>query len=216
MNFVKGAEVFTAAGESIGTISRIVIDAKTRDVTDLVVERGGLLKQERVVPVGLVDQEREDRITLRETNQGVEDFPLYEVTHYVDANLGTGPYENVETAYWYPPVGFQVQLPHAGVHPAFIPEEVAVTETSIPEGRLVISKGAQVVSADDEHIGNVEQVIVDSDNTVSHFVISKGFLLKEHKAVPAFWVSSVDDNKIRLSVEARLFDRLPDYHPGEE
>jgi uncharacterized protein YrrD len=216
MNFVKGAEVFTAAGESIGTISRIVIDAKTRDVTDLVVERGGLLKEERVVPVGLVDQEHEDRITLRETNQALEDFPRYEVTHYVDADPGTGPYENVETAYWYPPIGFQMQLPHVGVHPAFIPDEVPVIETSIPEGRIVISEGAQVVSADDKHVGNVEQVIVDSDNTVSHFVIGKGFLLREHKMVPAFWVSSVDDNKLRLSVESRLFDRLPDYHPEEE
>jgi sporulation protein YlmC with PRC-barrel domain len=47
MRFVKGAQVFTATGEKIGTISRIVIDAKTRDVTDLVVERGALLKDEK-------------------------------------------------------------------------------------------------------------------------------------------------------------------------
>jgi sporulation protein YlmC with PRC-barrel domain len=47
MNFVKGAEVFTATGEKIGTISRIVIDAKTRDVTDLVVERGALFQDEK-------------------------------------------------------------------------------------------------------------------------------------------------------------------------
>lgn len=47
MNFVKGAEVFAATGEKIGTISRIVIDAKTRDVTDLVVERGALFQDEK-------------------------------------------------------------------------------------------------------------------------------------------------------------------------
>jgi sporulation protein YlmC with PRC-barrel domain len=47
MNFVKGAEVFAAKGEKIGTISRIVIDAKTRDVTDLVVERGALFQDEK-------------------------------------------------------------------------------------------------------------------------------------------------------------------------
>ena len=81
MNFVKGAEVFTAAGEKIGTISRIVLDAKTRDVTDLVVERGALLKDEKVIPVGLVDLENEDRIRLRETNQSVDDFLDYETTH---------------------------------------------------------------------------------------------------------------------------------------
>jgi hypothetical protein len=48
---------------------------------------------------------------------------------------------------------------------------------------------------------------------VTHFVIGKGFLLKEHKMVPALWVSSIEDDKLRLSVESTLFDRLPDYNP---
>jgi uncharacterized protein YrrD len=50
-------------------------------------------------------------------------------------------------------------------------------------------------------------------NSVTHFVIGKGFLLREHKLVPALWASSMDDDKIRLSVDASLFDRLPDYTP---
>jgi uncharacterized protein YrrD len=58
-------------------------------------------------------------------------------------------------------------------------------------------------------------VIADSEgNTVTHFVVGKGFLLKEHKLVPAFWIAKVaNKDKIYLSVEARLFDRLPDYQP---
>ncbi len=71
-----------------------------------------------------------------------------------------------------------------------------------------------MLSADDKHIGNVEQVVTNSEsNTVTHFVIGKGFLLKEHKIVPAAWVNSIDDDKIRLSVESSLFDRLPNYNP---
>jgi uncharacterized protein YrrD len=89
------------------------------------------------------------------------------------------------------------------------------TEPGIPEGRIAISEGAPVISADDQHIGNVEQVIMNSEgNAVTHFVIGKGLLLKEHKLVPAFWASSMDDDeKIRLAVDASLFDRLPDYTP---
>jgi uncharacterized protein YrrD len=212
MRFVKGAEVFTAAGDKIGTISRIVIDVKTKDVTDLVVERGGLFKEEKVIPVGLVDLEREDRITLRETNQDTDDFPDYETTHYVPIEQPGAEHENIETAYWYPPVNAQVEMPRVGVVPREIPEEDPQTETSIPEGRIAISEGAQVVSTDGKHIGNVEQVITNSEtNTITHFVIGKGFLLKEHKLVPAFWVNDVEEEKIRLSVEAPLFDQLPDY-----
>ena len=215
MRFLRGADVFTATGEKIGSVSRIVIDAKTRDVTDLVVERGSLLStEEKVIPVGLVDLENEDRIMLRETNQNVDDFLDYETTHYVPVENAGAPYENVEANYWYPPVNFQLQVPRVGLISESVPNQVAQNETSIPEGRVAISEGAQVLSADDEHIGNVEQVIADSEsNTVTHFVVGKGFLLKEHKLVPAFWVANMDGDKLRLSVEARQFERLPDYNP---
>lgn len=213
MRFVKGAEVFTATGEKIGTVSRVVIDAKTRDITDVVVERGGLLsKDEKVIPVGLVDLENEDRITLRETNQSVDDFLDYETTHYVPVEKAGAPFENVEVTYWYPPIN--AQMPRAGVISDVVPDYVLHTETSIPEGRIAISEGAQVLSADDKRIGDVEQVITNAEgNTVTHFVIGKGFLLKEHKLVPAFWVSSMEGDKLRLSVDSTLFDRLPDYNP---
>jgi len=211
MRFIKGADVSTAKGEKIGTISRIVIDAKTRDVTDLVVDKG-LLGGEKVIPVGLVDIEKEDGIMLRETNQGVDDFIDYETTHYVSIDRPDETYENVETYYWYPPVNYP--LPPGGMFMGVMPGYVPRTETSIPEGRIAIAQGAQVLSMDEKHIGNVEQVIADSEtNHVTHVVVGKGFLLREHKLVPAHWVTKVDDDKIYLSVEARLFERLPDYQP---
>jgi uncharacterized protein YrrD len=213
VKFVKGAEVFNAAGEQIGTVSRVVIDAKTSDVTDLVIERGALFKDEKVVPVQLLDAATEDRIVLGETNQSVEDLPNYETTHYVPVDQKGAPFNNLETSYWYPPINFQTPAP--GRMPAVPVELDTRTETSIPEGRIAITEGAAVISADDKHIGNVEQVIMNSEgNSVTHFVIGKGFLLKEHKLVPAHWASSMDDDeKIRLSVDASLFDRLPEYNP---
>ena len=213
MKFVKGAEVFNAAGERIGTVRRVVIDAKTSDVTDLVIERGALFKDEKVVPVQLLDAATEDRIVLGETNQSVEDLPNYETTHYVPVDQKGAPFNNLETSYWYPPINFQTPAP--GRMPAVPVELDTRTEPGIPEGRIAITEGAAVISADDKHIGNVEQVIMNSEgSSVTHFVIGKGFLLKEHKLVPAHWASSMDDDeKIRLSVDASLFDRLPEYNP---
>ena len=213
MKFVKGAKVFNAAGEQIGTVSRVVIDAKTSDVTDLVIERGALFKDEKVVPVQLLDAATEDRIVLGETNQSVEDLPNYETTHYVPVDQKGAPFNNLETSYWYPPINFQTPAP--GRMPAVPVELDTRTEPSIPEGRIAITEGAAVISADDKHIGNVEQVIMNSaGSSVTHFVIGKGFLLKEHKLVPAHWASSMDDDeKIRLSVDANVFDRLPEYNP---
>ena len=210
MHFAKGAEVFTATGEKIGAINRIVIDAKTKDVTDLVVERGTLTKEEKVIPVGLVDLEHEDRITLRETNQTIDDFLDYKTTYYVPLDQAGVPYDDIEALYSYPPAYFQ--SPVGGSLPGMRPRSVPQTETSIPEGRVAISEGARVISVDDKHIGNVEEVIAESQtNTVTHFIVGKGFLLKEHKLVPVDWVDKVDEDKIHLAVEARLFERLPDY-----
>jgi uncharacterized protein YrrD len=215
MRYVKGAEVFAASGEKVGRVSRVVIDAKTKDVTDLVVERGVLDKDEKVIPIGLVNVEHEDRILLQETNQTVDDMADYETTHYVPVEQGGVPYDRVEANYWYPPVGSQMQMSRGGLVSSPVPDQIPVTETSIPEGRVAIAEGAQVVSADDQHIGNVEQVITDNEgNTVTHLVIGKGFLLKEHKLVPADWVTGMKDDQVRLSVDSSLFDRLPDYTPN--
>jgi uncharacterized protein YrrD len=212
MRLAKGTEVFTATGEKIGTLNRVVIDTKTRDVTDLVVERG-LFETEKVIPVGLIDVEKADRIMLQETNQDVDSFLDYETTHYVPIDQVGEPYENIETYYWYPPVNYP--FPTGGIMAGVLPDYVVRTETSIPQGRVAISEGAQVISADEKHIGNVEQVIADSENNhVTHFVVGKGFLLKEHKLVPASWVTQAEEDKIYLSVEARVFERLPDYQPS--
>ena len=214
MRFEKGMDVYTAEGEKIGNISRVVIDAKTRDVTDIVVERGMLAKNEKVIPVGLVNLKNEERIQLLPTNQGVDDFLDYETTHYVPVDQLDAPYESVPGAYWYPPTGVFAPPGGTGMIPDIGPDRVLRTETSIPEGRIAISEGAQVISADDEHVGNVEQVITDSEGKhLTHFVVGKGFLLKEHKLVPAHWVDKVSNDRILLFVEASLFERLPDYQP---
>jgi|KBSSwiStaDraftv2_1062776.scaffolds.fasta_scaffold45037_4 sporulation protein YlmC with PRC-barrel domain len=208
MRFEKGTEVFNSTGEKIGKVSRVVIDAQTKDVTDLVVDRG---KDEKVVPVGLFEPETTDRLIFQKTNQNIEDLPDYETTHYVSLDEAGAPYDNV--SYWYPPVDYQYS-PSGTMLPGLKPKVILETESSIPEGRIAIAEGAQVISADDKHIGNVEQVIVNSEtNNVTHFVVGKGFLLKEHKLVPSHWVTGVRDDKVHLSVEARLFDRLPDYEP---
>lgn len=214
MRLEKGLQIVTAQGEKIGTLSRVVIDARTRDVTDIVVDRGGFTGGEKVIPIGLVDREHDDRIQLRETNQGVDDFLEYETTHYVALDHVDEPYENIQASFWYPPTNLSLAPGGGGMLPDVAPDRVSHTETSIPEGRITLSQGAQVFSSDEKHLGNVDQVVVDANsNQLSHFVIGKGFLFKEHKLVPAQWIDRVREDKVYLAVEARLFDRLPDHRP---
>lgn len=213
MRFATGMDVLNAQGEKIGTLLHVVMDVKTREVTDIVVERGLLGGADKVIPVDALDLNTEDHLQLLETAQSMDDFQDYKTTHYVPADAAEASYEQVRASYWYPPTDLARPVPREG---GFLPgtRRDTVPITSLPDEHVAITRGAQVYSADEQHLGDVEEVIADpEDNRLSHFVIGKGFLLKEHKLVPAHWVDTVNEDKIYLSVDANLFDRLPDYSP---
>ena len=217
MRFKKGAEVFSGEGEKIGTLNRVVIDPRTREVSSLVVGKGILFRTDKVIPITLVDLDIEDRIVLKKTNQDiVEDFPDFETVHYVPLDDPANPYhDDIEASYWYPPVYFGWPTGNYAGHP--MPQFVLKTDQDIPEGTIALEEGAKVISRDGEHVGNVEQVITESQaNRVTHFVISEGFLLKERKLVPAVWVAKVAEDEIHLSIESSLFERLPEYHATDQ
>jgi hypothetical protein len=87
-----------------------------------------------------------------------------------------------------------------------------VTTRNIPEDTIPIREGTNVMSSDDKHVGDVERIFVDPDsNQATHFVISQGILFKDRKLVPAYWVTSVEEEQVHLSVNSRLLERLPSY-----
>src|SRR5918996_1138096 len=198
MQFKKGAEVFSGDGEKIGTLDRVVIDPRTREVSNLIVGKGLLFRTDKVIPITLVDLDVEDRIVLKKTNQDIlEDFPDFETTHYVPLEESDNPYQSdIEASYWYPPAHLGWT---AGAYLGYpLPQYVLKTERDIPEGTVALEEGAKVISRDGEHVGNVEQIITE-DNHITHFVISEGFLLKERKLVPAVWIEEVTQDEIHFS-----------------
>ena len=75
-----------------------------------------------------------------------------------------------------------------------------------------MQRGAQVISQDEKHVGDVEQIVANTEtHNITHLVVGKGFLLKEHKLVPAFWITKVGEDKVYPSVKTDLFDKLPEY-----
>lgn len=215
MQFKKGAEVFSGEGEKIGTLNRVVIDPRTREVSNLVIEKGFLFKTDKVIPITLVDLDLEDQIVLKNTNQDIlEDFPDFETSYHVPLDDPDNPFQDdIEASYLYPPLHLGWTT---GGHIGYpMPQYVLKTEQDIPEGTVALEEGARVISRDGKHIGNVEEIITESQGErVSHFVVSEGFLLKEHKLIPAAWIENVTEDEIYLSVNAGVFERLPKYEPA--
>lgn len=219
MLFKTGVDVYSSDDEKIGTLHRVVMDPKSKEVTHIVVKEGFLFTEDKVVPMDLVGSVTDERISLQGSKEHLDELPEYEETHYVRPQDTTGHGDVTsdvsDPVYWYPPV----DLSGAGYgrYPvSFFPQSLYVQkiEKNIPEGMIALAKGAKVLAADGEEVGSIETLITDpKDDRVTHVVISSGLLLKERRVVPAYWLSTVSDDEVHLSIESRMLERLPEYNP---
>lgn len=205
--------VFTSDGKEVGKVNRFVLDPATDEVTHIVVQKGWLLPEDKVVPFEMVRSADEDKVIL---NEGIDDFdqlPAFEETHFIKINndgidpSGTRTY--APAYYWYPSYE-NIGYPAYGLgRPVWPPTEV---RQNIPENTVPLKDGSNVISSDRKHVGDVERLFIEpNSNKVTHFLISQGLLFKDHKMVPVSWVKSVEEDKVNLTVPSKVLETLPAY-----
>jgi len=80
-----------------------------------------------------------------------------------------------------------------------------------------LEAGAKLIGSDDKRVGNIEGILTEpQENRASHFIVSKGLLLKERKLVPAEWARTVLQDEVYLSESSDLVDDLPEYKSPPE
>ena len=213
MQFRQHALVYTFDGKNVGRIDRIVLDPQTKDVTHLVVRKGFLLTEDKVVPVDLIGAATEKGVTLRAEVSDLEALPLFEETHYVWATGNPSSKPPGDTGgnvdhplYQYPALDGVPRIVMLDPPP---PPYVAETEQNIPAGTVALKEGAEVITADGKHVGTLEQVLTDPElDQATDLVIAQGLLVKERRRVPVKWVSEVKEDEIHLSVGSRTVDEL--------
>lgn len=84
MRFKQNVPVTTQEGTDIGHIDRVVLDPRTKAVTHVVVRKGVLLTEDKVIPIDLIESATEDRVTIR-TAGDLETLPPFEEKHFVQA-----------------------------------------------------------------------------------------------------------------------------------
>lgn len=225
MEFREGTDVLTASGEKLGEVERVVIDPRTREVTHIVVKKGFLFTEDRVLPIEVVDSADGEQVVLSQNvGDDLEAWPVFEETYTIPIDqmpntdtLGP-PGETARTVsarpapayYWYPPAG--VGYPGGSLGLPYYPPQVVHVERNVPSGSAALKEGAAIHSADDEHVGDVERVFTDSESdAITHLLISRGLLFKSHKLIPANWISDASDDEVFLSVDRAVLERLPDY-----
>lgn len=107
MRLKQHATVVTAEGNEVGRVDRVVMDPTTKEVTHVVVHKGFLFAEDKVVPISLIDAASEERVTLREDAGDLQALPVFEETHYVQAGDELGPERGTDMPppYWYQPAG---------------------------------------------------------------------------------------------------------------
>jgi len=216
MQFKENAEVLTSRGDKVGQIDRVVIDPGSKELTHLIVKKGLLFTEDKVVPFDLVETATEDRIVLKEGPQDPDDFPDFEKAHFIPVEETGTPEKRgskiLTPLAWYYPLPGGAWWRHRSLANRGIskPPYVRKTEVNIPEGTVALEEGAKVVSKEGEHVGNIEQVYADEEEQrVTHLLISKGLISKSRKLIPSMWVDSVREDEVRLSIGERFVEKLP-------
>lgn len=215
MQFKQGARVLTFDGKDVGRIDHVVLDPQTKEITHMVVRKGFLFAEDKIVPISLIASSDEDTIYLREDAGDLHLLPPFEETHYVlldDVERGVTAYPDTPALYWIPPVGGWLDYPEGYAYPPPYPVEKV---RHIPEGMVALREGAEVYSRDDELLGHVERILTDSEaDRATYFVLSSGIIIHTKRLVPMAWVQEIYEDRLVLSVSKAMVERLHEYHPA--
>jgi uncharacterized protein YrrD len=195
----------------LGEIHRVIVDAQTDTVTDLVVKHGFVFGGERMVPLSYVDRVDEDgtvHVTLDE--QGFAAMEGFTDAHF----------HAPDPSYLGPP-GFangQFLLDTAMQGSAGVGGGMAGKPLGYPGGeeispdaiaRPTISSGTPILDRDGEEIGEVHELEFEAlGGAPQRLVMRRGHLFHTDTELPISWVENLSDagvvlNVARAQVESR-------------
>lgn len=219
MELKEGMSVMTSGGEEVGRVNRFVLDPATNEVTHVVIQKGWLLPEDKVLPFEMVRTTSDEKLVLNEDIGDFDKLPSFEETHFIQAAddrpgadlvpADDPEYHHTPAYYWYPA---HSNVGYPGIGFGHFAWPAGETKRNIPEDTITLKEGTDILSSDGKHVGNVERLLVDPESKkVTHFLISQGVLFKDRKLVPVHWVKTVGEENVSLAVNSQLLERLPSY-----
>lgn len=204
-----GAEVMGTGGK-LGEVHRVIVDARSNHITDMVVKHGFVFGNERVVPLTHVTR----------VEGGVVYVDL-DATHFEAMNgFADDRYRAPDPNYSGPP-GFEnsqflltsltggsgVAGLSAGGPPFGFPggEQLSPDDMQRP----AIAIGTPVVDMNGEKIGEVGGISVSSpDGTPTHLKLRQGHIFHHDVELPMAWVYELSDKGVTLKVAKSQIEAL--------
>lgn len=218
MEFKQGTKVTTYDGKDVGSVDRVVLNPNTKEVTHIVVRKGFLFSEDKIVPMSLIASATDQSVTLRQDAGKLDELPPFEETHYIglgeeETRTAAYPAGLAAPFYWYAPTGGWMGYPDYGDQYAYPPPYPSETIQNIPSNTVALREGASVISADGEHVGSVKRIFTHpGSDRATHFLLSEGLFFKEQKLVPFGWISKIEEDEVHLNVGAHLLKEVPEFH----
>ncbi len=214
-----GATVMGTGGK-LGEIHRVIVDARTNTVTDLVVKHGFVFGNERMVPLSYVDRVDADgtvQVTLDE--RGFAALDGFTDAHFHAPN----------PSYLGPP-GFAtgqfllstVMLGGAaggGGGLAGKPGGYPGGQETSPDAmaRPTLSPGTPIVDRDGEQVGEVHELAFAAPGgEPQRLVMRRGHLFHTDTEIPIGWVADLSDTGVVLNVTRARIESLVDPELAED
>lgn len=207
------AKVLTRDGEELGTVQRAVVRPDTMDVTDFVINTGGLLGRDVLLPIEEIERAARDGdvIRLELTREQAEDLPAYVPAEYVPPPQGwsySGGYP------FGPHGGFVWPTAYADSYAGSTAPTASADEPVPGSVELSIGKGAVVIDRDGEDIGVVDDIRFDeATGRLSGFVLRLGGALRtmfgggDTVEIDRASVVSVEEGAVYLTISQRELER---------
>ncbi len=204
LNFNIGAAVRCDDGRC-GRLSRVVVDPSTDRVTALIVEKGFLQREDRVIPVAAVKATADDEIVLGIHSSALPGFQKY---REVDFRV---PIEGWDNGKYQPEYTRYSVSPYEGVIGAgVVPSRRYRFHEGVPFDQKVVGRGTKVRDADGS-LGEVDHVLVDCvGQHITHVVVRQG-ILGDYVIVPVDAIVEVDASGILLTLARGEVRALPRY-----
>lgn len=207
-----GTVVYCTNGAA-GKLLKVVIDPHTKRVTDLVIEQGLLLKKDCVVPVELVEDVKDDRITLSINSFEMAYLPEYRQAAFTNSDpdiSGQLDYHPDQTTQWALRYGETL----AGLKPVHSDTQERVHKDIAPD-RPIIGRGTRVCN-DDETIGTINHLLVDDESgEITHLIVRRG-LLPFRAVIPMSMVKEVRDGTVYVSATRQQLYSLEKFIPRQD
>ena len=214
MRYNLDADILDHSGDKVGELQHVVVDPITNEITHLVVRKGWLFKQDKVLPESLVGQTDEEGIHLYQFDGSLGDMPDYEETHFLPYNYVDNEDDDstqvINTVMMYPPVG----RPY-GTFPIFPQEfQTQVVEKNIPKAAIAIQEGATLVDMEGEELGEITEVIATATADRVTDIVFKD-TDGNMKRIPIHWVQDMFENSVRLAISEEMLNNVPEHRIAE-